>query len=164
VLPRPVFGEAFGARPFDSAPMQEIVRPQIQRALEGTVRRVLHHPAGKESKHHPSYGFTIIAREEQSPVPPRRKKLFLKVFFWRDLRANAACPVDVNGIIGRYVVTAFGKINSNPAFYRPPDIVSPGLRKFAKEGIWTSRQVQHDHASVWSLAKASVNQSRHIGP
>jgi hypothetical protein len=44
--------------------MQQIVRPQIKRAQEGTVRRVLHHPAGKESKHHPGYDFAVIAREE----------------------------------------------------------------------------------------------------
>ena len=58
------FGQAFGARPFDSAPMQQIVRPQMKRALERMIRRVLHHPAGNEAKHHPRYDFALIAREE----------------------------------------------------------------------------------------------------
>src|SRR5271157_6015445 len=130
-----ISGEAFGARPFDSAPMQEIVRPQIKRALEGTVRRVLRHPAGKESKHHPGYDLTLIAREEQLPVPSRCEELFLKLLFAGDLPEPATCPVDVNGVVGRYIVTAFSRLNRDPVFYRPPDPLSPNLRKFLKQGI-----------------------------
>jgi len=48
--------------------------------------------------------------------------------------------------------------------YRPPDIIAPGLRKFTKEGIWTHRQVQHDHTIVASLAKTGVGEPSHIRP
>jgi hypothetical protein len=48
--------------------------------------------------------------------------------------------------------------------YGPPDIIAPGLRKFTKEGIWTHRQVQHDHTIVASLAKTGVGEPSHIRP
>ena len=136
----------------------------MKRALERVIPGVLHHPAGKEAKHHPGYDFTFVAGEKQLPVAPRCEELSLQLLFPNDRPVPATRPVDVNGMIGRYVVTGFGKIDRNPVFYRPPDIISSGLRKLAKESIWTQRQVQYDHASVWSLSKAGVNQPRHIGP
>ena len=135
----------------------------MKRALERTARCVLHHPTRKEAKHHPGYNLAFIAREEQLPIPSRCENP-LKLLFSSNRQEPATCPVNVNCVIGRYVITALGKVDRNPAFYPPPDIVSPGLRKLAKEGIWTHCQVQHDDAAERSLTKAGVDQSGHIGP
>ena len=111
--------------------MQQIVRPEKKGILEGAVRRVLYNPARKESKHQPGYDFAIIAREEQLPVPSR-SELFLKLLFSDDLQEPATCAVDVNGMVFRYVVAAFSRLNKNPVFYRSSDMISPGLREFSK--------------------------------
>jgi len=59
-----IFGQAFGASPFDSAPMQQIVRPQMKRAQEGAVASMLDYSARKETERHTSDDVAIIAREK----------------------------------------------------------------------------------------------------
>jgi hypothetical protein len=53
--------------------VQQIVRPQIKRALEGAVGRVLRHPTGKESQHHPGDDVALITRRSS-----RRFRLVVK--------------------------------------------------------------------------------------
>jgi hypothetical protein len=79
-----VSGHTFGVSPFDCAPMQQIVRPQMERAREGTTSCVLYDSAGKEAKHNPGYDIAIIPCEKQFSVSFRCKKLFLKLLFAND--------------------------------------------------------------------------------
>jgi hypothetical protein len=71
------FGQSFGARPFNRAPMQQIVRLQMKGALEEIARRMLHHSTGKEAEHYPGDDFAIMGRKEQLPITPGREELFL---------------------------------------------------------------------------------------
>src|SRR5215472_5380264 len=108
----------------------------MQGALKGTAGRMLHHPAGKKAKHHTGYNFAVAAREKQLAAPSRFEEL-LQFFFSGDRQEPAARPVNINGMISGYVVGALGKIDGDTGSYRPPDVVSSGLRKFAKERVRT---------------------------
>jgi hypothetical protein len=57
VAAKVAFAQALGARPFDRAPMQQIVRPQVDGAREGTTPCVLYHSAGKDVS---SVSFTAV--------------------------------------------------------------------------------------------------------
>src|SRR6516165_4389192 len=121
--------------------MQQVVGLQVERTLKETAGRVFHHATGKESQHQPGDDLAIIAGKEQLPVAPRRQKLFAKLLFPNDLQAPATGPVDVHRIIGHDMGGALGKIDGNPGSYRPSDVVSSGLRKFAKERVRAWRQI-----------------------
>ena len=114
-----IFSQPFGACPFDCAPVQQIVRPQMKRAEERAMPGMLHHSRWEEAKHHPGYDFTVVACKKQPPIHPRSEELFLQLFFASDSQGPATCPVEVNGIIGRDVVTGFSKIDGNAVFLSP---------------------------------------------
>ena len=64
----------------------------MERTRQGTVRRMLHHPARKEAKHYPSYDCAVIPCEKWLPVPPRGEELFLQLLLLSDLQTPATRP------------------------------------------------------------------------
>src|SRR5689334_21683581 len=93
-----VTGDAFAVPPLDGTPMQQVVRPEPQRALERAVRRIFHDATGKKADHHTGDDFAVMARKEQPTVFGERKDL-VKFILGRDRQSFATRPVDTDCMI-----------------------------------------------------------------
>src|SRR6266851_621112 len=109
-------------------------------AFERAVRGILHHPARKEPDHNAGDDLTVVSREEQ-PSVSRQSEHLLKLILRDNRQSFTSSPVDVNGIIGRYVVATLRGIDRNSVFYGFLYVCTFVCREPSEEGIRAPRQV-----------------------
>jgi hypothetical protein len=61
--------------------MQQVVGPNVECTLQGTVGRVLHYAAWKKTDHYARYDFAFVARQQEQSVFAQFK-IFMKFFLW----------------------------------------------------------------------------------
>jgi hypothetical protein len=63
-----VFRHPLAAPPLDRSPMQQVIRSQVKRIFQRTVRSIFHHPVWNEPDHDTGDDLTLVASKQQQSV------------------------------------------------------------------------------------------------
>src|SRR5258708_4674209 len=102
-------------------------------AFERAVSCIFHHPARTEPDYYPGDHLAVMSCKEQPSISGQSEHL-LKCILRDNRQSLTPSPVDVNGIIGRYLVAAARGIDRNSIFYGFFNVCTFVCRKLSEEG------------------------------
>src|ERR1700678_804878 len=146
-----------GAGPFDALPLQQIVRLQMKKFIEGRVRRGLEQSAGIKTKDIGRNRFAGEFGQKQTPVfrkPVGAFKFLESVARSNDIFAAGFAPGQIYVIRAQKIFSFRNQTHGDSMLFGKADIAAAVFGELLENRFRTLRKIEHDIALQLPAPKA----------